>query len=116
MKAEYALKHGKRGIARTQWTPEDSVWCRGLGPDDPWVLCGGARLASEIEQVPDEFGIAVDEAIDSETQGCEAHQHDEEVRADGLLPSDDLKGSLDASEQPEAEKHSPAKDNEGGVG
>ena len=29
MKAEYALKHGKRGVARTQWTVEDSHWCRG---------------------------------------------------------------------------------------
>jgi structure-specific endonuclease subunit SLX1 len=37
MKAEYALKHTKRGISRTQWVPTDSIWCRGLGPDDPWV-------------------------------------------------------------------------------
>jgi putative endonuclease len=37
-KAEYALKHGKRGINRTKWSLEDSEWCVGLGPDDPWVL------------------------------------------------------------------------------
>lgn len=37
LKAEYALKHGKRGIARTQWTPEDSKWCWGHGINDPWV-------------------------------------------------------------------------------
>jgi predicted GIY-YIG superfamily endonuclease len=37
MKAEYALKHGKRGTARTRWSPEDSIWCRGAGPDHPWV-------------------------------------------------------------------------------
>jgi predicted GIY-YIG superfamily endonuclease len=37
MKAERALKKGKRGAARCRWTPEDSPWCRGLGPDDPRV-------------------------------------------------------------------------------
>jgi predicted GIY-YIG superfamily endonuclease len=37
LKAEYALKHGKRGTGRTQWSPEDSIWCRGRGPDDDWV-------------------------------------------------------------------------------
>ena len=26
LKAEYALKHGKRGIARTQWSANDSTW------------------------------------------------------------------------------------------
>lgn len=28
LKAEYALKHGKRGIARTQWNAADSTWYR----------------------------------------------------------------------------------------
>lgn len=37
LKAEYALKRGKRGVGRLQWTPEDSKWCRGLGVDDPRV-------------------------------------------------------------------------------
>lgn len=37
LKAERALKHGKRGVARVHWTPVDSKWCRGLGPDDPLV-------------------------------------------------------------------------------
>lgn len=37
MKAERALKKGKRGKARTTWSPEDSKWCRGLGKDDPRV-------------------------------------------------------------------------------
>ena len=34
MKAEYALKHGKRGKSRLDWSPQDSVWCRGLGTSD----------------------------------------------------------------------------------
>lgn len=37
MKAEYALKHGKRSTGRVKWSSEDSDWCRGLGPDHPWV-------------------------------------------------------------------------------
>lgn len=28
LKAEYALKHNKRGEARLSWTPKDSPWCR----------------------------------------------------------------------------------------
>lgn len=35
--AERALKHGKRGVTRTQWTSEDSPWCRGLGVRDPLI-------------------------------------------------------------------------------
>jgi predicted GIY-YIG superfamily endonuclease len=37
LKAEYALKRGKRGVARTKWAAEDSKWCRGLGAQDPRV-------------------------------------------------------------------------------
>lgn len=37
LKAERALKKGKRGEARCRWTPEDSKWCRGLGVGDPRV-------------------------------------------------------------------------------
>ena len=37
MKAEYALKRGKRGVNRTKWTIEHSKWCRGEGPEHPWV-------------------------------------------------------------------------------
>lgn len=37
MKAEYALKRGKRGVGRVGWTPQDSPFCRGLGAADP--LC-----------------------------------------------------------------------------
>ena len=37
LKAERALKKGKRGEARCRWAPEDSKWCRGLGVDDPRV-------------------------------------------------------------------------------
>ena len=37
LKAEYALKHGKRGRSRCFWSTEDSVWCRGLGVEDPLV-------------------------------------------------------------------------------
>lgn len=37
-RAEMVLKHSKRGQARTQWTPEDSQWCRGApGTMHPWV-------------------------------------------------------------------------------
>ena len=37
LKAEYALKHGKRGKARLCWSKKDSVHCRGLGVDDPRI-------------------------------------------------------------------------------
>lgn len=41
LKAERALKRGRRGAGRCQWSPEDLYkgvsWCRGLGPDDPRV-------------------------------------------------------------------------------
>jgi predicted GIY-YIG superfamily endonuclease len=36
-KAEYTLKHSKKGINRTKWTSQDSAWCVGLGPSHPWV-------------------------------------------------------------------------------
>lgn len=38
LRAERALKHGKRGTARLEWTPDDSPWCRGLGVHDPRVV------------------------------------------------------------------------------
>lgn len=37
LKAERALKHGKRGKGRTEWSTLDSPWCRGAGPAHPWV-------------------------------------------------------------------------------
>lgn len=37
LRAEYRLKHSKRGKARCHWTPEDSPLCRGEGVDHPWV-------------------------------------------------------------------------------
>lgn len=37
LKAEYALKHGKRGEGRVRWSTLDSKWCRGEGPGHPWV-------------------------------------------------------------------------------
>lgn len=37
LKAERALKHGKRGLARVAWSPADSKWCWGPGVDHPWV-------------------------------------------------------------------------------
>lgn len=37
LRAEMTLKHSKVGTARVLWTPLDSQWCRGLGPDDPRV-------------------------------------------------------------------------------
>ena len=44
LKAERALKHGKRGVARTKWSTSDSIWCRGLGADDPLVTIYNAEL------------------------------------------------------------------------
>lgn len=38
MKAERALKKGKRGAQRPLWSPDDSKWCRGYpGTEHPWV-------------------------------------------------------------------------------
>lgn len=37
LRAERALKKGKRGIGRCAWTEQDSPWCRGLGVEDPRV-------------------------------------------------------------------------------
>jgi predicted GIY-YIG superfamily endonuclease len=37
LKAERALKRGKRGISRTKWASKDSPWFRGEGADHPWV-------------------------------------------------------------------------------
>ena len=49
-KAERALKKGKRGKNRTRWAPKDSEFCRGLGPEDPWVsstrASGDARAST----------------------------------------------------------------------
>lgn len=49
MKAEMALKRGKKGTGRTKWSSSDSKWFRGIGPQHPWVsdpLMG----AQEIER------------------------------------------------------------------
>ena len=37
LKAEYALKKGKRGASRCAWTPKDSPLCRGEGANHYWV-------------------------------------------------------------------------------
>jgi predicted GIY-YIG superfamily endonuclease len=50
LKAEYALKHGKRGAARLNWTPQDSPWCRGLGILD--VRCAPACGTSGEQPAP----------------------------------------------------------------
>ena len=39
-RAEYALKKGKRGKGRAKWSTSDSLWCRGLGAEHPWVTDG----------------------------------------------------------------------------
>ena len=46
MKAEYALKHSKRGVARRHWCPEDSPLCRGLGINDPRIEEVNSTLSS----------------------------------------------------------------------
>jgi len=42
-KAEYALKR-RRGLGRVNWKPENSIWCRGLGIEDPRVVEGRRLL------------------------------------------------------------------------
>ena len=37
LKAEYRLKRQKRGAGRLKWSKKDSPFCRGEGPDHPWV-------------------------------------------------------------------------------
>lgn len=51
LKAEYALKHGKRGEGRTKWSTLDSKWCRGEGPNHPWVknLCADSLFPVDSE-------------------------------------------------------------------
>ena len=44
LKAERALKRGKRGVQRTLWTPEDSPWCKGLGTEDPRIKIANDAL------------------------------------------------------------------------
>jgi len=53
LKAERALKKGKRGVSRTQWSVADSVWCRGLGTQDPIVaeLRSDTAYALVVEDV-----------------------------------------------------------------
>jgi putative endonuclease len=51
MKAERALKKGKRGTARTKWALSDSKWCRGPGSLHPWV-CDPSLDAHEFESSP----------------------------------------------------------------
>lgn len=41
LKAERALKRGKKGVGRLEWSTEDSPWCRGLGINDPRIPSGG---------------------------------------------------------------------------
>ena len=50
LKAEIALKRGKRGVARTKWLPADSKWCRGLGTEDPRVGEINGTLPDPISQ------------------------------------------------------------------
>jgi predicted GIY-YIG superfamily endonuclease len=45
LRAERALKRGKRGAARLAWTPADSPLCRGEGVNHPFVV----RPSSEPE-------------------------------------------------------------------
>jgi len=47
LRAERALKHGKRGAARLTWTPADSPLCRGEGVNHPLVLTLSSRTGRE---------------------------------------------------------------------
>lgn len=51
LKAERSLKHGKRGTARTQWSPADSKWCRGLGMNDPRIAGINLQVQVELDKV-----------------------------------------------------------------
>lgn len=55
LKAEYALKHGKRGLGRLKWSTLDSKWCRGLGVSHPWVSdpCNPLYFQGEYEGLRD---------------------------------------------------------------
>jgi predicted GIY-YIG superfamily endonuclease len=37
LRAEHCLKRQKRGPGRLKWSTKDSEFCRGLGPDHPWI-------------------------------------------------------------------------------
>lgn len=52
LKAERALKHGKRGEGRVLWTPSDSVWCRGLGTADPRIAPINEACISALAATP----------------------------------------------------------------
>ena len=54
MKAERALKRGKRGKQRPLWSPTDSKWCRGLGPRHPWVTDPGSVVKVVCPECGDE--------------------------------------------------------------
>lgn len=51
LKAERALKHGKRGTDRCRWSTRDSAWCRGLGAEDPLVVEHNKTLLA-LRKVP----------------------------------------------------------------
>lgn len=55
LRAEYALKHGKRGLGRLKWSTLDSKWCRGLGTEHPWVKdsCNPLYFQGEYEGLCD---------------------------------------------------------------
>lgn len=59
LRAEYKLKHTKRGEGRLRWTPEDSPLCCGEGVNHPWVKDpvgwrpSGPGLANHSEPTPD---------------------------------------------------------------
>lgn len=52
LKAEYALKHSKRGRSRCYWSSHDSPWCRGLGVEDPRVAEINASCTSSPAPTP----------------------------------------------------------------
>ena len=47
LRAERALKRGKRGAARLAWTPADSPLCRGEGVNHPLVVRPSSRTGQE---------------------------------------------------------------------
>ena len=48
LRAEYALKHGKRGEGRCRWSVGDSELCCGAGPNHPWVLNPTAKIEEGV--------------------------------------------------------------------
>jgi predicted GIY-YIG superfamily endonuclease len=53
-RAEMALKHSKRSVARCHWSTADSPWCRGLGAADPRI----AEINEALRQLREKYAVS----------------------------------------------------------